>query len=477
MTVTVENCMAQDPVGPHLSEREIEVLREWLLSDSKSRVAQNLYISVGTVGDPPVADSREVCRRWKERTDEMRITRASDTRSDSDDRRTLIDRVAFDKTASASDEILRLFGRFIGAGYVCYLILLAPPAIAEATTMSASWWTPLAVVATFGSGLALGASTFHADTRWVKRTASANAVLYVVVILLWWPAWNGDHVTDFTLWISNFPPGVASLAAAAAWRPAAAVVHLFVVATLAQLTNHIIRTSPTTHLLVPDLAFAWTFCAVFVAAAVMALRTGRVLDATIATTHAAAAGAAAAEAKSVERERFDALIHDTVMSTLLAASRNDADPSVVAQARRTVARLDELRSGTDHETSFDFDGILAQLRSAASEVDENITFETALSDGSDPSGYAPDSIRAMAGAMAEALRNSVKHAGSSARRSVTVTATATHLEVVVTDDASASIRAPSRRIASESLSASAAECVNSTADRQPFDRHPAAALR
>lgn len=50
MTVTVENCMTQEPVGPHLSEREVEVLREWLLSDSKSRVAQNLYISVGTVG-------------------------------------------------------------------------------------------------------------------------------------------------------------------------------------------------------------------------------------------------------------------------------------------------------------------------------------------------------------------------------------------------------------------------------------------
>ncbi|MEV3975493.1 hypothetical protein AB0K68_46460, partial [Streptomyces sp. NPDC050698] len=310
----------------------------------------------------------------------MRTTRASDTRSDSDDRRTLIDRVAFDKTATASDEILRLFGRFIGAGYICYLLLLAP-AIAEATAMSASWWTPLAAVATFGSGLLLGASTFHADTRWVKRAASANAILYVVVILLWWPAWNGEHVTDFTLWISNFP-GVASLAAAAAWRPAAAVVHLFLAATLAQLTNHIIRTSPTTHLLVPDLAFAWTFCAVFVAAAVMALRTGRVLDATIATTHAAAAGAAAAEAKSVERERFDALIHDTVMSTLLAASRNDADPSVIAQARRTVERLDELRSGTDHETILDFDGILAQLRSAASEVDESVAFETAISSGS-----------------------------------------------------------------------------------------------
>ena len=361
----------------------------------------------------------------------MRTTRASDTRSDSHDRRTLT-RATDSEPATASDNILRLFGRFIGAGYVCYLILLAP-AISDATALSESWWTPVAVVATFGSGLALGASTFHADTKWVKRAASTNALLYVVVILLWWPAWNGEHVTDFTLWITNFP-GVASLAAAAAWRPAAAVVHLFVAATLAQLTNHVIRTSPTTHLLVPDLAFAWTFCAVFVAAAVMALRTGRVLDATIATTHAAAAGAAAAEAKSVERERFDALIHDTVMSTLLAASRNDADPSVVAQARRTVASLDELRSGTDHETIFDFDGILAQLRSAASEVDEGIAFDHAISGGADPSGYAPDSIRAMAGAMAEALRNSVKHAGSSARRSVTVTATATGLEVVVADD-------------------------------------------
>ncbi|WP_374105665.1 response regulator transcription factor [Rhodococcus erythropolis] len=50
MSVTVENCTAQEPVGPHLSEREVEVLRAWLLSDSKSRVAQDLYISVGTVG-------------------------------------------------------------------------------------------------------------------------------------------------------------------------------------------------------------------------------------------------------------------------------------------------------------------------------------------------------------------------------------------------------------------------------------------
>jgi DNA-binding CsgD family transcriptional regulator len=36
-------------VRPNLSDREIEVLREWLMSDSKSSVAQRLFISTGTV--------------------------------------------------------------------------------------------------------------------------------------------------------------------------------------------------------------------------------------------------------------------------------------------------------------------------------------------------------------------------------------------------------------------------------------------
>ncbi len=34
---------------PSLSAREIQVLREWLNSDSKSEVADNLFISVSTV--------------------------------------------------------------------------------------------------------------------------------------------------------------------------------------------------------------------------------------------------------------------------------------------------------------------------------------------------------------------------------------------------------------------------------------------
>ena len=68
----------------------------------------------------------------------MRITRASDTRSDSDDRRTLIrlphPSLANDSAESQSsttdstftDKILRLFGRFVCAGYLFYLLILIP---------------------------------------------------------------------------------------------------------------------------------------------------------------------------------------------------------------------------------------------------------------------------------------------------------------------------------------------------------------
>ncbi|CAM3640399.1 helix-turn-helix domain-containing protein [Smaragdicoccus niigatensis] len=41
--------VAAGEATPVLSRREREVLREWLLSDSKQDVAQKLFLSIGTV--------------------------------------------------------------------------------------------------------------------------------------------------------------------------------------------------------------------------------------------------------------------------------------------------------------------------------------------------------------------------------------------------------------------------------------------
>ncbi|MGC0366468.1 signal transduction histidine kinase [Rhodococcus sp. 27YEA15] len=336
-----------------------------------------------------------------------------------------------DPTAS-SDNLLRLFARFICVGYLCYLILLAPT-VRAAAALCAAWWTPFAVGTVLAAALALGVASFLRDVAWVTRAAALNAMAFILVNALWWAAWDGTSANEVKLWITTFP-GLSSLAAAAAWTPTITALHLVVAVSLSQFASHAARTEPTTHMLFADISFSLMFCSVFVAAAVMAMRTGRVLDSTIASTYASTSSAAAAEATAVERERFGALVHDTVMSTLLAASRNERDPSVIEQAQRTVSYLDDLRSGTHRRRRVDIHDALAQLRSVAAEVDESIIFITDIRTVTDTDAYPSDSIHALSGALAEALRNSVRHAGPHAVRRVGATVFAGYVEIIVSDD-------------------------------------------
>ncbi|MDV2476600.1 LuxR family transcriptional regulator [Rhodococcus zopfii] len=49
MTSMLERPVDQENVKPALSAREVEILREWLMSDSKSEVATRLFLAPATV--------------------------------------------------------------------------------------------------------------------------------------------------------------------------------------------------------------------------------------------------------------------------------------------------------------------------------------------------------------------------------------------------------------------------------------------
>lgn len=331
---------------------------------------------------------------------------------------------------SAADRIHRVFGRFISAGYVFYLLFVVPTAVSQAH-LTAWWWLPTSLLAIFGTGIALGVATFLSDVRWVGRLAAANALAFLIAAALWFLAWTGEASTS-TAWQALFP-GVAGLSAAAAWRPRTALAYLTVVVFVVQATNYLLVNTTTGYRFVPELAFALMFCGVFAAAAIVAFRTGDVLDSTVAATERSVVAAAAAAARTVERERFDALVHDQVMSTLLASGRGASDGPVAAQARRALEMFDSLRRGDDTESSFDADRVAAQFRSAASEVDEDVEFTTATSVDAGPH-YPADVIRAVAAALAEAVRNSVRHAGPGTQRAVHVDLGSGSVRVVVRDD-------------------------------------------
>ncbi|MGV8872517.1 MAG: sensor histidine kinase [Rhodococcus sp. (in: high G+C Gram-positive bacteria)] len=336
-----------------------------------------------------------------------------------------------DAAHRSTDRLIRIFGRFVGTGYLIYLLLLIPD-IARSSEVVPGWWTPVTVLVVFGSGIVFGLSTFGPNVGSIRIAGSLAALAFPVMALLWWAAWDGVTFDQGGVFLTAFP-GLASLAAATVWRPLPAFAHMTASVVIVQITNQAVREPFPRSNLIAEIFFGLMFCTVFVAATLAALRTGRILDATISATHGDAARAAAATAREVERERFDALIHDEVMSSLLSVVRQGRTPSLARQARSALATLDGLHADTN---SFDFSPAeaLAHLRSAATTVDESIDLSVHEEQGDqDRAAYPADAVRAVAAALAEALRNSRIHAQAS-NRSVVVSLASSELQVTVQDD-------------------------------------------
>lgn len=332
----------------------------------------------------------------------------------------------------AADRVLLHFARFVAAGYLFYLVA-ALAWIPDGAAVTASWWTPTAVTLIYGSAIVLGILTFSRRPEVLRPALAACALSYLISSGLWLPAWNGGQVDhDQGMWFSQFI-GLPSLAAAAAWRPRWALTHLFVGVLLMEVIKYLVRDDAHNHSWIPEAAWSIGFCLLPVTAGIMAIRTGRILDETRAQTFAAAARSAATLARSTERMRFDALTHDGVMSTLLSAARNSSSPALTAQARSTLAQLDDLR-GTD-PSGFEIGGaqLAGQIRAAVGEIDNSIAVETTVTAGGELANYPREVGRTIAAAAAEAARNSLRHGGDHAKPSVSLSVDQNSIDVTVAD--------------------------------------------
>lgn len=332
-----------------------------------------------------------------------------------------------------TDRILRMFARFTSVGYLAYLALLYP-SITTMAPLVHRWWTPLAVLFVFGSGALPGLLSFRRGTAAMRSAAAVAALAFLAAAFTWPLAWTGPQLPgDDGVWLAAFP-GLASLAGVIAWPTSVAFTHLVIGCTTVQVINLVARTNASAPMLVPEITFAIMFCTLFVGGAAMALRTGRLLDATTNTTHAAAARAAAQRARAVERERFDALIHDGVIATLLTASRPVHRRNVRALAATTLRELDELHTIGDPDQYITPDETLAQLRTATVDVDPNTSFIVTGAETAETLRIPVSTVRSMSGALSEALRNSHLHAGSRATRTVTAALQADSISIDIADD-------------------------------------------
>ena len=137
-----------------------------------------------------------------------------------------------------------------------------------------------------------------------------------------------------------------------------------------------------------------------------------------------------AMARADQQQRFQRLVHDEVLSTLVAALRLDGDPPDVLRRQADSALV--ALSGYAFGESGDLP--CAQIERRLTEIvrleDPAAEVRTYTSAGVVP-GRVVDTIL---GATAEAVRNSAKHAGADANRTVRAVIAPRHIRIDVTDD-------------------------------------------
>ncbi|WP_153414182.1 sensor histidine kinase [Nocardia macrotermitis] len=334
-----------------------------------------------------------------------------------------------DARVAIADRFVRLAGRLVAVGYLIALLLVIPD-LADQAGAVAAWWTPCTIVVVFGPGLAMGALSFHPDSGWMRRAATLAAIGYPVATGAWLIAWH--HVPlHADQWLADVP-ALAGLAAAVAWPAWVGLLTLVVATCVATVVNHTGRAPEVNVPFVPDLLYATGYSALFVAGLLMFVRTGRLLQTIQLDAFRGAASAAALRGRADERARFAALTHDWVMSTLLTAARGGDRDTVRRQALRTLNYLDDLEHPFGRVV--DAPNTAVRLRAAITHIDPNLPITVEIAPGIDRWAYPAAAVSVTAAAAGEAVRNSLRHAGSGAYRHVGVRLDGTGFEVTVSDD-------------------------------------------
>ncbi len=337
----------------------------------------------------------------------------------------------------AADRILRRLGLAIGiAGVIAAIVEL--PEIADQSRFVPVRWTVVEVVLAFGLFPVLAVVSVGMSRRVIQRVAGAAAVSFLGAMAVVPFAYAvPDSEGAASVWLYRVL-ALGVLAAVLAWRPPLAVAYLVVGAAFSALANLVVLRDTTALALLGDFARAAGLSALFLWCVIYARAAAARVDRESAIESNRAAAVAGAAARERERARFAALIHDAVLSTLLDASRAGTESPVLRrQAERTLEQLDECRVGEPEPDRLDAQSAIGFLRSAVHEVNPGIRFTTRRWAGFDDLQLPVEAAGTIAAALAEAVRNSLRHAtvaGREVRRTVTVTISAGGIRVVFRDD-------------------------------------------
>ncbi|MFC6354653.1 sensor histidine kinase [Luethyella okanaganae] len=343
------------------------------------------------------------------------------------------------RAGATEERVIRITALALGVGGVIFGALAYEPFIVQHPNgFGALEMVAFAIVV--GIPVSLGLCALWTPIAFVRGLALAEAIAYLLVLVIWVaihrhaiPAASG---MPWVLTISAMPVVCLALAA----RGNVVWGYLLIISVMNGTIMVRASDRPDAVLVAVETAlYAIVFASVFTGLVLVGQQSAARLDSLNERARTEASRKAAREAREQERARFDALIHDGVISTLLMAGRGPLDQVEGSeQARTTLEQIDRLRGASSPVDALTVAELVDRLRSIAEEA--GIAFSAEGSEDYQGSRCVPaDVVEAIVAASGEAARNSILHAGGgderrAVHRSLAVTLSEASIVVRVRDD-------------------------------------------
>jgi signal transduction histidine kinase len=336
--------------------------------------------------------------------------------------------------AITSTLIEQVVARVYAAAALTFGALAVGPAFAGQRSMDQRWaWV-------FGlllfSGLA-GSAIAGLMRRWVRPAAAIVAVSYVLMVMSWpFAASNISHVDPQPPWIFGLC-NVAMAAAVVAFSEWVAGIYVLVVPEAWCL----IRLTPSGRQVgieraLQDAGYVYILGMAVLVVAIILRRTAAEVDQRHDTATTRYASATSAHEVEKQRMAVDALLHDSVLTTLLQASRAGSPQEQRLAAKMAINSLNVI-ADTEDDVGRQHEPIsAAEIHDRFAELQTELGVPVTLVTGGPTDHEIPYAVaETLFAAGLQALVNSVQHAGPTVtERSVTVVWTAECVTVTVEDD-------------------------------------------
>lgn len=319
---------------------------------------------------------------------------------------TAVDRVSED-TARARLE--RLLYSSVGAAAVVYTAVLFPGAggIGQQMPQLATWYSLTLIAVAIVLPAALGALTWLVPRPVMRRIAISTALVFLVGMAFFPLGLRGELLEEnATPWYQGIH-ALHGMILATAWQSRSIWLYGIGQGIVIGTVQAVVREDAAKAAFLDGVG-SFVFIVILMAAATGVIGAADRLDAASRQARAQAARTAASRTREREETRINAIVHDDIMSVLLTAARDNPPPSLADQARVAIDAIEHLetRDATTREYT------VAEVVRTLVEVVSRIAPATEVTISTEAELAIPaEAVTALNDALAEALRNSVRHAG------------------------------------------------------------------